>query len=81
MRTEQADIQIWIARGDAPHPCRYVITDTGVTGWPEYRIDLRNWRTGEGVADHLTLVLPEGASQVDLKAVPDINELSGIYAQ
>jgi hypothetical protein len=80
-RTDQADIQIWIAQGDTPHPCRYVITDTGVTGWPEYRIDIRNWRTGEAVADELGFEVPAGATQVDLTAIPDLNELSGIYAK
>ncbi len=45
-RTEEADWQIWIAQGDAPYPCRYVITTRDVTGWPQYTLDLRDWRAG-----------------------------------
>lgn len=80
-RTAEVDLQVWIAQGDKPYPCRYVITDTQTTGWPEYRIDVRNWRTGEGVADSLAFEVPANATQVDLTAVPDVNELSGIYSK
>lgn len=80
-QTEQADLQIWIAQGDTPHPCRYVITDTSVTGWPVYRIDVRNWRAGDGAAGDVAFEVPAGATQVELSAVPEINELSGIYAK
>jgi hypothetical protein len=40
-RTQEVDWQIWIAQGDRPYPCRYVVTSKQVTGWPQYTIDLR----------------------------------------
>jgi hypothetical protein len=35
-RTKEVDWQIWIAQGNRPYPCRYVITSTKVTGGPQY---------------------------------------------
>ncbi|HSK38844.1 MAG TPA: DUF2092 domain-containing protein, partial [Arenibaculum sp.] len=64
-RTDEADFQIWIAQGDHPSPCRYVITTTAVTGWPQYNIDVRDWRTGtEVAADDFTLPIPADAARL-----------------
>lgn len=60
-RTKQADFQLWIHRGDHPYPCRYQITTTKVKGWPEYTIDVRDWKTGSEVA----------AEDFSFKAPPD----------
>ena len=49
-RTEEVDWQIWIAQGDRPYPCRYVITSSKVKGSPQYTIDVRDWKTGDEVA-------------------------------
>ena len=40
-RTDEVDWQIWIAQGDRPYPCRYVITSPKVKGSPQYTIDVR----------------------------------------
>jgi hypothetical protein len=78
-RTEEADWQIWIAQGDAPYPCRYVITTRDVTGWPQYTIDLRNWQVGAEAAHGFTLAIPAGAEKVDPKDLPDFDDVAGIY--
>ena len=50
-RTEEVDWQIWIAQGDQPYPCRYVITSKGVKMSPQYVIQVRNWQAGGSVSD------------------------------
>ena len=50
-RTNEVDWQIWIAQGDRPYPCRYVITSSMVDQAPQYSIDdqgLENRRRGWG---------------------------------
>jgi len=77
-RTKDAvDVQIWIAQGDRPYPCRYVVTNTMVKGWPSYTIDVRSWKTGSEVAsDDFAFKAPAGAKQVKkLADIPDIDEL------
>lgn len=77
-RTKDAvDVQIWIAQGDRPYPCRYVVTTTMVKGWPSYTIDVRSWKTDSEVAsDDFAFKAPAGAKQVKkLADIPDIDEL------
>ncbi|MCP4308562.1 MAG: DUF2092 domain-containing protein [bacterium] len=49
-RTDTVDWQIWIAHGDRPYPCKYVITTKDVDKQPEYTIQIRDWKTGDEVA-------------------------------
>ena len=49
-RAGEVDWQIWIAQGEHPYPCRYVITSTFIAGGPQYTIQPRNWKTGKQVA-------------------------------
>ena len=49
-RTDEVDWQIWIAQGDRPYPCRYVITSNKIKGSPQYTVDVRDWKTGDEVA-------------------------------
>lgn len=66
MRAEDLDWQIWVAQGDKPYPCRYVITTRLVEGWPQYTLDIRNWKTGSEVAaDDFKFVVPAGAQKVE----------------
>ncbi len=71
------DLQIWIAQGDRPYPCRYVVTSTMVRGWPSYTIDVRSWKTGNEVsADDFAFKIPDGAKEVKkIDAIPDLDEL------
>jgi hypothetical protein len=49
-RTEEVDWQIWIAQGDMPYPCRYVITTKQVAMSPQYSVQISDWKTGDEVA-------------------------------
>ncbi|PLU68287.1 hypothetical protein BMJ21_16975 [Sinorhizobium medicae] len=48
-RKDDVDFQIWVAQGAQPHPCRLVITSRLVKGGPEYSVQIRNWKSGDGV--------------------------------
>jgi hypothetical protein len=75
-RTEDVDLQIWIAQGDAPHPCRYVVTSSKIAGSPQYTVDVSNWMTGSDVAAaDFAFVPPEGATKVEPGELGDLDEL------
>ena len=81
-RTEEVDWQIWIAQGDRPYPCRYVITSTKVKGSPQYTVEVRDWKTGDEVAsDSFSLDVPQGAKELKPGDVPDFDELPGIFTK
>jgi hypothetical protein len=80
-RTDEVDWQIWIAQGDRPYPCRYVITSPKVKGSPQYTVDVWNWKTSKDAAsDDFTLAVPQGAKEVKPGDVPDFDELPAIFA-
>ena len=65
-------MQIWIAQGDRPYPCRYVVTSRLVADGPQYSIETRNWKTGNEVAaDDIALHNPTNAEKIDLKDLQD----------
>jgi hypothetical protein len=75
-RTAEVDLQIWIAQGDAPHPCRYVVTTSKIAGSPDYTIDVTNWKTGSDVTGaDFAFVPPAGAKKVEPAQLGDIDEL------
>ena len=49
-RKDDVDLQIWIAQGDQPYPCKYVVTTRQVADAPQYSIEIRNWKAGKSVA-------------------------------
>ena len=49
-------------------------------GWPEYSIDLHNWKTGAAALAEVAFALPEGARKVDPKDLPDFDEVAGILS-
>ncbi len=64
-RTKELDWQIWIAHGDRPYPCRYVITTTQIVMAPQYTLDIRDWKTGDTVAAaNYTFSAPDGARKL-----------------
>jgi hypothetical protein len=78
-RTEEVDWQIWIAQGDRPYPCRYVITSTKVKGSPQYTVEVQDWKTGDEVAsDDFSLEVPQGAKELKPGDVPGLLALSPI---
>ncbi len=75
-RTKEVDWQIWIAQGERPYPCRYVITSNAVDQGPQYSIQISDWMTGSEVAaDDFAFTAPDGARQIDLKELADFDEL------
>lgn len=81
-RTAEVDWQIWIATGDRPYPCRYVITTTQVAGFPQYTLDIRNWKTGSDVAaDDFSFKPTADAKKLDLSKLADTDELPDIYVK
>jgi hypothetical protein len=49
-RSKEVDWQIWIAQGERPYPCRYVITTKEVDQAPQYTVQIRDWKAGSEVA-------------------------------
>ena len=78
-RTPDVDWQIWVSQGDTPYPCRYVITTKAVTGSPQYTLDISSWGAGLAPMD-FTFAPAAGAAQVEIKSVPDLDEIAGIYS-
>jgi hypothetical protein len=76
-RSKDVDWQIWIAQGDRPYPCRYVITTTQVDMAPQYTLDIRDWKTGDEVAaDDFSFKAPEGVKKLDPEELKTIKALS-----
>lgn len=79
-RTKEVDWQIWIAQGDRPYPCRYVITSKLVDAEPQYSIQIANWKTGDEVAaDDFSFKNATNAEKIDLKDLADADELPKIF--
>jgi hypothetical protein len=75
-RAEDVDWQIWIARGQRPYPCRYVITTKKIRAAPQYMFDVKSWKTGtEVAADNFRAEIPSGASKLTPVELVDFNEL------
>jgi hypothetical protein len=67
-RQKEVDWQIWIAQGERPYPCRYVITSKFMDSGPEYTIQIRDWKTGDEVAAaDFSFKNPTDARKVDLQ--------------
>ena len=82
-RAKEVDWQIWIAQGEHPYPCRYVITSKDVDQGPQYSVQISDWKTGaEVAADDFAFKAPAGAKKVDLKELVDIDELpNAVFAK
>jgi hypothetical protein len=81
-RTKEVDWQIWIAQGDRPYPCRYVVTTKNVKGWPQYTVDVRDWKTGtEVAADDFAFKVPPGARKLKPGESPDMDELPSVFVK
>lgn len=75
-RTDEVDWQIWIAHGDRPYPCRYVITSKRIAKGPQYSIQIRDWKTGdEAAADDFGFKNPTNAQKIELSELRDMDAL------
>ena len=83
-RTKELDYQIWIAQGDRPYPCRYVITTTAVDMAPQYTLDVSDWKTGDEVAaDDFSFKAPDGAKKLEpseLKSLKDLSDMPSNFS-
>jgi len=81
-RMAEVDVQIWISQGARPYPCRYVITSTKVDGWPQYTLDISNWKTGSEVApDSFSSQVPAGFTEVKPGELHNADELPDSYTR
>ena len=71
-RKDEVDLQIWIAQGDKPYPCKYVVTSRTVADGPQYGVEFRNWKTGADVAaDDFMFKNSTNAEKIDVKDLQD----------
>ena len=75
-RTKDVDWEIWIALGERPYPCRYVITSKNVEQAPQYSMQLRDWKSGSEVAGvDYGFTNATNAKKIELKDLTEFNEL------
>jgi hypothetical protein len=75
-RNKEVDWQIWIAQGDHPYPCRYVITAKDVDQAPQYSIQITDWKAGDdATADDYAFKNATSAQQVDIEKLGNVDEL------
>jgi hypothetical protein len=75
-RNDDVDWQIWIAQGDKPYPCRYVITSTKVDRAPQYTIDVRDWNAStEATSVDFRFTPPADAKLATPDDLKDFDEL------
>ncbi len=80
-RNKDVDWQIWIAQGERPYPCRYVITAKEVAQGPQYSVQIRDWKTGGEVApDDFGFKNATDAKKIDLKELTNVDELPNQFA-
>ena len=71
-RKKEVDMQIWVARGEFPYPCRFSITSKTVKGSPQYTIQMSNWQTGSNAtADDFSFKAMADAVKIDIKDLKD----------
>ena len=80
-RTDEVDWQIWIAQGNHPYPCQYVITSKKMAQAPQYSVTIRDWKAGDEVGSgDFSFTNATGAKKMDLKDLPNMDELPNIFA-
>ena len=75
-RTKEVDWQIWIAQGDRPYPCRYIVTTKLFDQGPQYSVQVRDWKTGsEAATGNFAFVNTTNAKKIDTVDLGDVDEL------
>ena len=79
-RNVDTDWQLWVETGAHPVPHKYVITNKGVTGSPQYTLHITHMETdGPIAADAFVFTAPAGAKKEEMKDLHDIDEVpSGV---
>jgi len=80
VRSEDVDMQLWVAQGDEPLPRRIVLTYKNAPGQPQFRGDFIDWSIEPKVAaDSFTFTPPADAEQVPV--IARVREKGSIPAQ
>ena len=75
-RSKDVDWQIWIAQGERPYPCRYLITSKTVDQAPQYSIQIRDWKSGAEVgAGDFGFSNPTNARRIDSQELTELREM------
>jgi hypothetical protein len=75
-RTDETDWQLWVEAGEHPAPRKYVITSKTVAQAPQYTLRIKELRTDvKADADAFTFKAPDGAKQVEIDGLGDIDEV------
>ena len=78
-RAKDTDWQIWIAQGEQPYPCRYVITSKGVDQAPQFTMTIRDWKASAAAsASDFSFKPPAGATKMDIKDLEALKETSDL---
>lgn len=65
IRSEDVDMQLWVAQGDRPLPRRVILTYKNAPGQPQFRADLTEWSLSPAVAAaSFTFTPPADAEQI-----------------
>ena len=75
-RAKDTDWQVWIAQGDKPYPCRYVITSKGVDQAPQFTLEVRDWKTGGG--GNFAFTPPAGATKMDVADLEGLRDTADL---
>jgi hypothetical protein len=66
-RTPEVDWQMWVATGDKPYPCKYVVTSKLVDAAPQYQLRVSNWSDTPDISSETFAFKPaNGAKKIDL---------------
>jgi hypothetical protein len=75
-RNFDTDWQLWVRAGDAPIPCKLVITSKTINNAPQYSVTITEWKTDvTPAADAFTFRAPSGAQPLDPNALIELDEL------
>jgi hypothetical protein len=69
LRGDQNDMQLWVAQGDQPLPCRLVITYRAAEDQPQFWAQFSDWNLSPDVSDaQFAFTPPEGAAKIAFAA-------------
>ena len=69
IRTDDVDMQIWVAQGDEPLPRRVILTYMNAPGQPQFRGDFTEWSfSPKAASDSFTVIPPADAEQIPVIA-------------
>ena len=76
-REAKVDWQLWVKKGNAPLPIKYVITSKWHTAAPQYEVRLRDWNTKPRIkTGQFDFSAPKGARRLETIPVNEMGELT-----